>query len=166
VLSRRIAREISLPDVEEVMVAGLLHDLGKVVLAQVAAEDYEVALQLADSAGSYIGAAEVDVFGVDHACIGGWLSQHWCFPPRLAEPLQFHHAPLNAAHSRDVTAVVHLADILARGMGYGSPGDMAMPPLDQAAFQSLHISFAQLDKIIADADAEFSAGAALFDMGD
>lgn len=166
VISRRIAREISLPDAEEVMVAGLLHDLGKVVLAQVAGADYDVVLQVAQASGTYIGQAEQDVLGTDHARVGGTLAKQWCFPPRLSEPLQFHHAPGKAVQSRDVTAVVHLADILARGMGYGSPGDTSMPALDQEAFQSLRLSFPQLDKIIEDADAEYSAGAALFDTGD
>lgn len=166
VLSRRIARELGLPDVEEVMVAGLLHDLGKVALAHVAGPDYDLALDVAGTNSGYIGQAEIDVFGVDHARIGGWLSEHWCFPPRLAEPLQFHHAPLEAKHSRDVTAVVHLADILARGMGYGFPGDGSMPALNAEAFQSLRLSFAQLDRIIEDADAEYVSGAALFQLGD
>jgi putative nucleotidyltransferase with HDIG domain len=162
VLSRRIARELGLPDAEEVMIAGLLHDLGKVVLAHVAPEEYEVALDSAKNGGIYIGLAEQEILGVDHATIGGRLSQHWCFPPRLAEPLQFHHDPTAAVKSRDVTAIVHLADILARGMGYGFPGDMNMPVLNQEAFQSLKLSFSQLDTIIADADEEYSAGAAIF----
>jgi putative nucleotidyltransferase with HDIG domain len=162
VLSRRIAREMGMPDVEEVMVAGLLHDMGKVVLAHLVPQEYDAALERAKEGKLYIGHAEKELLGVDHGGIGAKLSEFWCFPPRLAEPLEFHHNPMAAKKCRDVTAIVHLADVLARGMGYGFPGDMNMPILNQEAFQSLKLTFSQLDTIIADADAEFAAGAAIF----
>ncbi len=158
VLSRRIAKERRMKDAEEIMVAGLLHDLGKVVLTYLAPDDYAQVRQTAQEHRLHIAEAEREVFGVDHARVAEWIARHWRLPLRLSDPLVYHHAPARAANFREVTAVVHLANILARGMGYGYPGDMTMPALDHEAFHALGLSFPQIDRILEGAEAEYTAG--------
>lgn len=166
IMSRRIAKEAGLADVEEVLVAGLLHDLGKVIMWHLAPSDYQAALDKSMEEGLHIGEAERHVFGIDHARVAGWIARQWCFPPRLSEPLSYHHRPELAKQCRDVTAAVHLGDILSRAVGLGFPGDMAMPKLNHEAFQSLRITYPRLDAIIEDAEMEFAAGALVFSLGD
>jgi len=166
IISRRIAKELAMQDVEEVMIAGLLHDLGKAILSFVAARDFEVALGIAEDTNCHIAVAEREVFGVDHARVGGWVAQTWHLPFRPSEAITFHHRPEQAKKGNRVVAVVHLADILARGMGYGEPGDRTMPPLNHAAFQSLALSFDQIDRILQSAELEYTAGADIFGKGD
>lgn len=158
VLSRRIAKERRMKDPEEIMVAGLLHDLGKVVLAFLAPTEYTLARQTALDRRLHIATAEREVFGVDHAHVASWIARHWRLPMRLSDPLVHHHAPARTVNFKDATAVVHLANILARGMGYGYPGDMTMPALDHEAFHAVGLSFVQLDRILEEAEGEYQAG--------
>lgn len=166
IISRRLAREHETRDVEEVMVAGLLHDLGKVALAYLSWRDYERAVNIAKTSRCHIADAERVVFSVDHTRVNRWLADEWHFPARLAEPLKFHHAIESAKEYRDVTAIVHVADILARSMGYGFPGDVSMPTLSHEGFQCLGLSFEQIDKALEDAEVEYSASVDIFTVGE
>lgn len=166
IVSRKIGRELGMPDVEEIMIAGLLHDLGKAVLSHVAEAGFRDALATARKKNCHIAQAERDIFGVDHARVAGWIAEEWHLPPRLSDALAYHHRPDLAKHSKPVAAVVHLADVLARGMEYGWPGDNTMPPLNDDAFQSLGISFKQIDQVLEHSESEFAAGADIFSVGD
>ncbi|MFP4499874.1 MAG: HDOD domain-containing protein [Candidatus Hydrogenedentota bacterium] len=165
VLSRRLARELDRRETEEIMVAGLLHDLGKVVLSFLAPEEFRRACELAAARRCHIAQAEREVFGVDHTRVGMWVAASWHLPARLSEALAYHHKPGRAKRFTDAAAVVHLADILARGMDYGYPGDPTMPPLDHEAYQTLGITFEQLDRVLIDAERDFATGVDLLNLG-
>ncbi len=117
VLSRRLALQADMPEPDEVMVAGLLHDIGKVVLSYLAPEDFRAALKVAQVKHCHIALAEREVFGVDHTRVALWVARHWHLPDRLSDAISCHHNLARAEHSRDTAAVVQLEDILARGMG-------------------------------------------------
>ena len=158
-ISRRIAKELKMQDPEEVMMAGLLHDLGKVVLSYLGNDEYAGVVEAARGSGCHVGHAEREHYGVDHARVGTWLAHEWHFPNRIAEPMSYHHRPDLAKDCRPIVSIVHLADILTRGMGYGDPGDESMPPFNADAFASLGLSMEVLDKILADVEHEYASGA-------
>lgn len=159
VVSRHLATVAKIPDPEEVMIAGLLHDLGKVALAYVAPGHYAQAVMESRKKGCHIGDVEREVFGVTHSRVGGWLCNEWHFPARLSEPLIHHHNPERAKAGAEVAAVIHVADILARCMGYGDPGDNSMPAMQQGVVESLGVTMEQLDTVLQDAELDFVAGA-------
>ena len=166
IISRGLARELAIQEIEEVMVAGLLHDLGRAILSHVVPEEYEAACRLACARNCHIALAENEIFGVDHAGVAGWLARDWNLPARLTEPIVFHHSPTQARQCTDVAAIVQLADILTRGMGYGRQSDTTMPPLDQQAFHNLGVSFEQIDRVLDQAEVEFAEGIDLFMLKD
>jgi len=162
VLSRRIAKAKNLQDVEEAMVAGLLHDLGKVVLAVVEPERFSKAAQAAEAKGTHISIAELEEFGVDHCEVARWLSERWHLPKRLTEALCLHHTPDRAKENPDVVAIVHVADIIARGSGYGYPGDAVLPPFDPAAWSRIDLSDIVLAQVMTEAERDYEEGSAIF----
>lgn len=162
VISRRIGKELNLLDVEEVMIGGLLHDLGKAVLSFVVPTEFAQCVAVAEQRHCHIRVVEMEILGIDHAAVAEWIAQQWHLPGRLTDPITYHHHPELAKNAPQVAAIVHLADILSRGMGYGSGGDMAMPPLNHSAFQHLGLSYEQIDRILVDAEMEYAAGSGIF----
>jgi putative nucleotidyltransferase with HDIG domain len=90
---------------DETITAGLLHDVGKLVLASNFPEDYEKAL--AEAGSMPLCDAERDVFGATHAEVGAYLLWLWGLPDAVVEAAAFHHDPraCRAADSRSLAAV-------------------------------------------------------------
>jgi HD-like signal output (HDOD) protein len=91
-----------------------------------------------------------------HADIGGWLASAWHLPTALREPIQYHHKPGAAQEAVLQTAIVHVADILAKGMGCNNPGDDHVPPLSREAWDLLGLDDAALALCLAKASHEFA----------
>ncbi len=162
VMSRRLAKDLSLGEPEEVMVAGLLHDLGKVIVSFLAPEDYDTAIIKAREEHCHISVAERAIFGYDHANAAEWVAQAWSLPDRLRETMAHHHHPGKARSHHATAAVVQLADVLARGMEYGDGGDPTIPPIDHDAFRELDFSFDQVGDVLRKVDDEFRRGIDIF----
>jgi HD-like signal output (HDOD) protein len=99
---------------DESYVAGLLHDVGKLVFAANLTEDYQKVLSLAREKKLPIAAAEREIFGADHADIGGYLLGLWGLPVPVVEAIALHHKPRNVAQKTfaPLTAV-HIGNVIA-----------------------------------------------------
>jgi putative nucleotidyltransferase with HDIG domain len=153
-----VAGELEMADAEEASLAGLLHDLGKVVIRVHMPDDSASILELVEVEGLAVRDAEAEVLGFNHTLVGQWLAESWKLPPELAEPIRWHHKPDGARTAPQMTAVVHLADILARGFGYGDGADVWVPPLDRPALAGLGLSSAKLEAIVEQVCQRLSAG--------
>lgn len=148
-VSREIAKRKGMKDPEEISVAGLLHDLGKVILLLEYQPLYEEAMALAADKKIIIAEAEVALFQENHAAVGMWLAEKWHFPASLVEVIGYHHQPNGARYAPVETAIVHLADILVRARGVGYAGDALVPIVQPAAFERLGLTEADLMEILA-----------------
>lgn len=138
--AKSTADHLGLKDAEEILIAGLLHDLGKVVLALQLPEETRQILALARSRGVSFHEAEQQLLDFTHADVGLWLAEHWNLPEDLADPIRFHHEPEKAKNAPLRTAIVHLADIIIRARGFGYGGDPFVPELSSPAWQRLGLS--------------------------
>lgn len=140
VASNLLAKKLGLPECEEIATAGLLHDLGKVIISIKCEEAAKrIRGQIRDEE-LYAIEAEQQVLGVDHGEVGGWLAKSWYLPDKLSEPIAFHHKVSLSENHRIKTAVVHVADALIKASGFGDSGDPYVPRIQQAAWDALKLN--------------------------
>jgi putative nucleotidyltransferase with HDIG domain len=101
-------------DPEEAFLAGLIHDMGIVILDQYFHEEFRAVMDLVLTGGKSICEAEREVFGHDHSMVGMFLARKWNFPAPVVEAIGCHHEPILAQKEPVLAAVVHLADFLSR----------------------------------------------------
>ena len=155
--ARIIAQKKGLREPEEVYVAGLLHDIGKVVMALEFTGEYEAALSCVVTKNISIGEAENLFFADNHAVLGGVLSEKWRFPKKLTETILYHHVPHAAKFAPLETAIVHFADILIKARGLGFSGDHVVPIVSEAAFDSLQFTENDIMEILRELEESLEA---------
>jgi HD-like signal output (HDOD) protein len=150
---------------EEATAAGLLHDLGKVVLYKQLPHAFVHIVETAAETNRTFLEVEREELGTDHCEIAGWLVEKWRFPACLGEPIMWHHAPSRARVARDETAIVHVANSLVRALGYGSGGDRRLAPIDPTAWARLALTPDTLDRILEcfDSDLDHALNYATFE---
>lgn len=138
--ARLLAPRLAL-DADEAFVAGLLHDIGKLVLAAHFPQAGAQALALARSADVSDLEAEQATLGLDHARIGAELAAHWRFPPAVSQAVLHHHAPADSADDLvcRLAGVIQLANALAHALDLAGDPDEAVPTLDPALWQALSL---------------------------
>ena len=132
--------------VEEAFMAGLLHDIGKLVIDHLAPEAMEMIIQRVREDSVPMRVAETDVVGCDHAEIGAAAAEKWSLPAAYGRAIAYHHTPASRDSSEPgfaTVAMVHMANHLAHQMGFDS--DMHEPKIecDPAAAQELDLSASQ-----------------------
>jgi putative nucleotidyltransferase with HDIG domain len=118
--------------------AGLLHDIGKVVLGLAHQAKYTRLLAEPGQIGTALVAQEKAIFGLDHAEVGSWLLARWKFSRPIVSSVRFHHQPsmLPPGNDQQVAACVHLADGLAHSLEPGNEGQIN-PALEPAASMAI-----------------------------
>lgn len=143
-----LARALGMKDPEEYAVAGLLHDLGKVVSAlQLPEAKARVDGVVKEQDLFYID-AETQVLGFGHDRINAWLAEHWNLPPAIREGMAFHHKPMSARIYPQMACVVHVGNFMARLFEYGSGGDDNVPPLSPHALKLLGMNQRSLEALL------------------
>lgn len=104
----RIARELGRTDAGAARAAGLLHDVGKLVLRHAYSGYPEAVYRDAETPDMRL-AAERRELGIDHASVGGVLARRWRLSASIAEAIEHHHSP----DATGLAAVLRLADLLA-----------------------------------------------------
>ncbi len=146
--ARIIAGRKGLKEPEEVSVAALLHDIGKVILLLSYPGEFQAAMNEAEAKGQVIVETEKNYFSDSHATVGMWLTEKWRFPRNLIEVIAFHHKPHLSKTAFMETAIVHVSDVLVRARGLGFAGDPFVPAVHPAAFEALELTENELKDIL------------------
>jgi HD-like signal output (HDOD) protein len=118
-VSKLIAERVDLDDTESAYMAGLLHDLGVVVMSQHLKDDFEKVAHRVREERCSIHAAEEQVLDYSHAEVGAYVAENWGLSEELVAAIRWHHDPQKAGEHKIVAAIVSLADLLCRVRGMG-----------------------------------------------
>lgn len=122
-ISRTLAQRIVPAKADLVFLAGLMHDVGKLLLIQRASEFYNQVLKLIEQEGLTFSVAEERIFSFSHTEVGQLIGEKWHFSPELIEIIRNHHHPWskNPAAELSLTEIVRCADTIAHALGLGHP---------------------------------------------
>ena len=156
ILTRELTSSILRLEDDSDYVAGLVHDVGKIVMASAFPKHFQaIYLEPAEDPAEDLLVRERRILGIDHGELGAiYLTQHQ-MPGALFDVARHHHQPENCPKSKELTAAVHIADMLVRYARIGSSGNEA-PVEDESwietpAWQILHPNDSKTDQAIAQA---------------
>ncbi|MCP4724334.1 MAG: HDOD domain-containing protein [bacterium] len=147
VVGKGIAQMHNIEQSGEVFVAGLLHDIGKLVLSQYFPKEFNAIVERVQTKGESFRQAEIEVLGIGHGLIGSWLTEKWKLPENLVECIEHHHTPNKAELNPRLTSIIHFADHLIKWKKIGYSGDDMTPKLSTAVLDNLNIKFTEDEEI-------------------
>jgi HD-like signal output (HDOD) protein len=113
---------LSKDTVDECFLGGMLHDMGKLLMAVNCPGEYDRCLEAAGTDGHPVAEIESEVFGVTHADAGMYLLRLWGLPETVTAAVALHHRPAQSAERRlGAVPIVHAANALARNPEAQSP---------------------------------------------
>jgi len=128
VAARHIAIHKNLERPEWYYLAGVLHDLGKLILLKEIPEDYaNVLAEVRGDSSLRLLDVETQILKFNHTQVGSILLKEWKLPPSLVAAISYHHDPMNASGYVTEASVIHVADYLAYKIGISDGCESAAP---------------------------------------
>jgi putative nucleotidyltransferase with HDIG domain len=145
--ARMIASYKNVSNTERLFVAGLLHDIGRLIIYKhFPREGREILLQ-ARRTNCLLRSAEFEILGFDHTQIGGMLLKKWKLPLMLEHAVGNHHQPSKSQYLLEAT-IVCVADILINALRIGTSGEHLVPPIIPEVWSELGLPIEIFTKII------------------
>ena len=145
----------TIQNTERLFVAGLLHDIGRLVLYNEFPKEALYAITTARRNRHLLYLEERDLFGLDHAEIGGALLLKWQMPMSLEDAVHHHHKPQQAVNALEAS-IVHVADIITNTIGIGTSGECLIPALCREAWAQIGLSPNMMSSTIIQADRQLA----------
>jgi putative nucleotidyltransferase with HDIG domain len=141
ICAEQLGKILKISNFEEAFTAGLLHDMGKVLLGTFVDVDVEPIKDLVKNEGMSFNEAERRVLGIDHAEAAAELLQYWKLPENMVAAARWHHNPeLADEKHREIVDLVHVADILCIRMGWGIGTDGPLYCVNEEAEERLGVN--------------------------
>lgn len=163
--ARQLARRCGVLHVERLYVAGLLHDVGSLILYRKFPNKVSAVLMAAEGDEEVLYRVEQDMFGFDHAEIGAALLEFWNLPGTLLSAVRHHHEPEAAEGGGLEAGLVHIANVAANRLEDGAfmagqANDQLAP--DPIAWRLCKLDPSALDAVTADLPQELEQATAVF----
>ncbi|MFP4657568.1 MAG: HDOD domain-containing protein [Desulfonatronovibrionaceae bacterium] len=143
ILAKKIAQRLNTKALEKFFVAGMLHDMGRLVIFKKLPVASTEAIRYSYYNLLPLVEAERDVIGFEHSTVGAMLVRAWRLPRYLEELLYMHHS--NKSFTSRAAAIIHLADFLVIGMQFVEKGSLVLPILNTHAWELSGLALDDLD---------------------
>ena len=154
IVSRRLGQALHPKIPSYTFTAGLLHDIGKIVLGTFGEVDPAPILELAEKEQTGLVSAEQQILGIDHAEVGARLLESWNLPAYLSEVVRWHHEPEKDPGQAVVSGLVHVADALCIEAGIGISAEGQTRLLAQEVLEKTHLETSVSEAVVEEALAE------------
>jgi len=135
-------------NVERYFVAGLLHDIGRLIILMQLPQIVPKVFLKAKLQKQFLFKVEHELLGFNHATLGGLLLASWELSPRMVESIKYHHYPTMAKSHPIDAAIIHTADIIANSMQMGSSGERLIPQLNPKSWDSLGLPVDSIEHVL------------------
>ncbi|GBL47485.1 HD domain protein [Sulfuriferula multivorans] len=137
VCAKTLARQLN-QDQELAFTVGLLHDIGRLVLAIYFPEQHQAVLTHRTTHDCTAFQAEQAVLGIDHAMVGQALVEYWKLPPEIQLAIGSHHTP-DQSKQNALVSFVHVADAIVHALDLALDEEELVPLISTAAWNKLGI---------------------------
>lgn len=145
----RILGRIRVPDkAEELYCAGVMHDVGMLVLDRFMPMEFQTALVSSQRTKRPLYEAERQTYGFDHAEVGALLAEHWHLTPIMHCAIQYHHNPMRDENCFETTKIVAAADAIAHKCGFKNSVDGSVHDLENDLCGITGLSEEHMDKVM------------------
>lgn len=134
-IAQQLALRVADVDPMECYVAGLLHDFGKLVLAQYFPEEFKRALAHSHNTATSLHLSLREIMGIDHSSIGAMLVEKWRFPEKMVEAIRYQYGP--ELKDSPMIACVFAANQICKKSGFGFAGNACVEELPAAVVKRL-----------------------------
>ncbi|MFO8031335.1 MAG: HDOD domain-containing protein [Desulfohalobiaceae bacterium] len=152
VLAKLLAAQKAGLEEERFFVAGLLHDIGRMIMFKSMPLMMSRCILLSLQNRVILQQAEKQLLKFDHAALGQKLCAKWLLPQNLSDMISCHHAPMQTSTLTIEAGIVHTADILCHALGLGLSGNVFVPDIDLKTWNKLQISNSALQPVISQSD--------------
>lgn len=156
VVAQLLAERCHVLHSERLFVAGMLHDIGKLILCHRMPDEMRNYLQLAEQDARPGYEIEQEIFGFDHADVGGELMRVWQMPMTLISAVQHHHLPQDADDAVMDVCLVHIANHMTMLAEQGMDQQREIEPVSLYAWQTTGLDESIMDETFQEAGALFS----------
>jgi HD-like signal output (HDOD) protein len=123
IMTREVISAVMVPPDEADYVSGLVHDVGKIVLASAFPLHFNAIYIQGAAANQDLLTVESELLGIHHAELGAIYLKHHNLPDVMVESAMYHHAPEQATHSPQIVSAVQIANLCVRHAEIGRSGD-------------------------------------------
>lgn len=150
IAAKYLGRTLGLTKQENYFIAGILHDIGRLVFFEFAEDQFSRALEISRKNRQLLQRGELAVFGMDHAQTGAVIAERWGLPLSIINTIRYHETGIVPGLPDPLVAVVHLGNILVRALELGHPGDDFIPQPNQEALKILQLKPGSLHSMVPD----------------